>query len=306
MTIAVKKNVLAGSGARKSLRYGWEQVPRAFLVTGLSDTTQAVYPSALAAATAADSTFALGQRHPTTGMTLCVAQDVEFTPEGPHAVKVTMTYKRNESVDETTGGGETKPCEIEVGATLQQESTNVDVNGSVMQISYTPTGESMSVPYKGTVSVMRPRRTLTFSRTEATSPAYKASQYVGKVNSGSWPGIETAATAREYLAPASSGGATTAARATPSRILSRTPLTPRIRGMRSCTQSTRRRAGRRRASTILYGRPISATAATGGADSRCIRPSISTDSNYSVRRMTTWETELRATCTSTATSAARQ
>jgi hypothetical protein len=199
MTIAVKKNVLAGSGARKSLRYGWEQVPRAFLVTGLSDTTQAVYPSALAAATAADSTFALGQRHPTTGMTLCVAQDVEFTPEGPHAVKVTMTYKRNESVDETTGGGETKPCEIEVGATLQQESTNVDVNGSVMQISYTPTGESMSVPYKGTVSVMRPRRTLTFSRTEATSPAYKASQYVGKVNSGSWPGIETAATAREYL-----------------------------------------------------------------------------------------------------------
>ena len=80
---------------------------------------------------------------------------------------------------------------IEVGSTLSQVDTNLDVNGNILQTQYTypvdyketPEFAGKTINHAGMVARLIPEPTLQLTILEFESPLVKSSIYVGKINS---------------------------------------------------------------------------------------------------------------------------
>jgi hypothetical protein len=89
--------------------------------------------------------------------------------------------------------------QIQVGATLNQIETNIDVNGTRMSVAYTlPTpyqyddGDNFAagevITQGGLVPKYIPNPTIVLTKTLSYSPLSLAAQYVGKLNDDTWEG----------------------------------------------------------------------------------------------------------------------
>ena len=113
---------------------------------------------------------------------------------------------------EAVGGGQAKvrlvyeppkftPTEEEgaavvVGATVEQQSTYEDIDNVVLQVQYTSGGVTRyQTP---TVSVLRPKASLEFTRREDAGVLATSKAYVGKVNLAGWA-VDAGAAARTWL-----------------------------------------------------------------------------------------------------------
>jgi len=164
-------------GHRATLtRRGWENVARTATVSGVTGAAHERLKVATDALAAAGT--AIGSAHPSLpGVYL-----ESIAPEAltPGVIKLRLTYERPEAGQIA---GETL---IETGATLAEEETNKDINGTLLEVAHT-IGDT-SYLQGGTVSVARPRSTTVITRTETEDPDSKADYYVGKLNAGAFRG----------------------------------------------------------------------------------------------------------------------
>lgn len=120
------------------------------------------------------------------------------TPLSQDQMRVEVTYRVLPS--SSLPPGENEMPTITVGATVQEQETNLDINGEVMTVSHTYTEEEAAeLPKRpnqvtnddgtvteeqvGTINVNIPQLILKFSRREKRDPYDKAFEYVGYVNS---------------------------------------------------------------------------------------------------------------------------
>jgi hypothetical protein len=99
--------------------------------------------------------------------------------------RVTLEYALFLMLYELPHEGDTP--KIQVGSTVQEVATNMDVNGDQMFVSHTyPDGRT--VEQGGEVQIQVPQTVFRLSRKENSSPEARARAFVGTVNSGPWKG----------------------------------------------------------------------------------------------------------------------
>lgn len=121
----------------------------------------------------------------------------------PDAIELDVIYKeRSNRPDNPTFGI------LQLNCSVQQVSTNKDIDGNALTVTYTGDGSNVSPQaqavgtnwkiQQGTVSVLRPQSTKHFTRQENVDPSNKQRQFVGTVNAAGWAADPTAA-ARTWL-----------------------------------------------------------------------------------------------------------
>jgi hypothetical protein len=124
-----------------------------------------------------------------------LADEISATLISPTIARVSVTYRPLNFEAVPPSGGGTNEAELEVGASVQIEETNLDAAGNVLVVSAdVETVDENNEPYTETVAqevrVSRqvPNATIRFRRRENDSPFYKATEYVGTVNGVAWAG----------------------------------------------------------------------------------------------------------------------
>jgi len=150
-------------------------------VSGLRQSGQRMLTEACAAA----GIPALGDRHPS-DVTLIVRRK-SARPLGPDSARVTVEYA---PPDPLTQEPQEDPSQavhgvIEVGATVQQATTQLDVNGRQITVQHTyneGTAQQQTVVTGADVDIYVPQHILRATRRERYSPHDTAKKYVGRIN----------------------------------------------------------------------------------------------------------------------------
>lgn len=151
---------------------GWEGVTRIAIVHGLSGTTSAMLQTAIDKIDVPK----IGDEHPSLNNLFVETLSPESI--GQTSVKLRIDYTPEpQTLDEPIPGSTV------VGTTLSSAPFNTDFEGNVLKVTYTPAG-GVEQSQGGIVEGLRPETTITTVRKEASSPALKSKQYVGKLNSG--------------------------------------------------------------------------------------------------------------------------
>lgn len=182
-------NIEGGQGSRKFDRNGqiiWEYT-RVATISDLSsssdgDDIQADAVAALVSQEGGDIGIAY---YP--GRETCLLREFHTELISPSVVRVHLVYRDIIF----------NPAQIEVGASLAQVETNLDKDGNKITLSYTyPVGYKLdankageTITQGGFYTKLVPEATARYRRTELGSPLVKATQYVGRVNSGTFLGL---------------------------------------------------------------------------------------------------------------------
>jgi hypothetical protein len=153
---------------------------RTFIVTGLSGTASQRVMEALSVT----GIPAFREAHPTISGLVVASRDVNVIDQ--ENAQITCTYKS--LTIQLTPPSETSTPQITVGSSVQPKDINLDINGDLMVVEYTPEGEATAIEQTGTVSVMLPQTIYRYSRLEPSDPSSKSVTYTGKVNSTSFKG----------------------------------------------------------------------------------------------------------------------
>tara|TARA_Y100000310_G_C20662497_1_gene805545 strand:+ start:380 stop:1156 length:777 start_codon:yes stop_codon:yes gene_type:complete len=129
----------------------------------------------------------------------CYLRDISTDMVSTDTVRLRLRYTTSTATEQEY----TPPSmnSIEVGGTVSQQETNVNIDGLKMTVSHTFAADyeydddwrSTTKPQDGTVTKLVPEISLIYSRSEAYSPADLAAWFVGKVNDGGWTYHSTAA-----------------------------------------------------------------------------------------------------------------
>ena len=154
---------------------------RHFMVSGLTGSADSRYFAALVA----PDIPSFNDAHPGNGALLAIERTAAL--EGIGIARVSIVYRP--ATAEQQVADDTQLPTIEVGATVQVDETNVDVNGEALEVIFNQTdvdedGTATVEPKEqtGTVEKQLPQVTMTFSRKEEDSPHAKAIIYVGTLN----------------------------------------------------------------------------------------------------------------------------
>lgn len=135
-----------------------------------------------------------GEVHPTIPLLRCSTR--EATPLDTSKVQIVCTYEIWNSKIQTAD--ENQKCQIEVGGTVQEESTNFDKDGNLMEVTHRyvdldnkpiliddGTGNQIAKVGKAPAEVNKqiPMMVKKFSRKEIGDPSLKAQDFLGSVNS---------------------------------------------------------------------------------------------------------------------------
>ena len=182
MAITVNNNVSDGVSYRKSLdTFSYVEVIRVEGVTG---------PNAARARKAADragfSKFdSKTKKHPSIrGLVATNVESRAISGGDASIFEVTVTYEPP-LAEEGTSAQETL---FEVGAVAIQETTNKDVNGKIISVSYTNNSANppVTTPQNGTISVLKPQVVARGTFTQTGSPLNDSLKFTGKVNAGTF------------------------------------------------------------------------------------------------------------------------
>ena len=131
----------------------------------------------------------VGAPHPT--RVTALLRDFQADAVSQSAVKIRMTYR-----DSTFG-----PPRIEVGASLSQVESNVDINGYPIVLRYkypddyktnparVVDGVGVTLEQGGMYTKLTPEASVKYQQLELESPLVKATQYVGSVNDAIFLGL---------------------------------------------------------------------------------------------------------------------
>lgn len=126
-----------------------------------------------------------GDPHPAVPGIICLSRTARLANDKGHC-EVFLDYGVPDVL--TSDPSDTAPPQIEVGATVQEVDTGLDVNGTVMSVVYNPplapgeVGPAIPVTQTGTVRKQIPSVYFRFRRREPNSPGDKAKFYVGTMN----------------------------------------------------------------------------------------------------------------------------
>lgn len=123
-----------------------------------------------------------GDPHPAVPGIICIGRTARMTNDKGHC-EVYLDYGVPDVL--TSDPSDTAPPQIEVGATVQEVETALDVNGATMKVGYfVDDGTALILEEQtGTVRKQIPSVYFRFRRREPNSPGDKAKQYVGTMNS---------------------------------------------------------------------------------------------------------------------------
>ena len=181
----LKWDTTAGSGQRGTFTTDGWRVTRTATVSGLNTVGQAKYNQAKNSLG-----VQLGAPHPSLPDLFASNIDVDLRPNDIAICRV--NYEPKQDVDKTDPGPES--YQITFGATMVQEQVNTDRDGKIIVVKYIDYDGVTRDKIAGkqyqqslTVSTLRPQTTVTYRRTETTSPGAKAREYIGKTNVGPCP-----------------------------------------------------------------------------------------------------------------------
>jgi len=185
--MAVKLDIIDGNRGRLD-HIGWE-FERIATVTGLTGDGHAkIY-----AASTVSGMPILGALHPS--VPYCYLMEKNAESIDSETVRFRLLYRTSRRLMDT----------IEVGGTLSQGETNLDINGNVMITTYTYPTDHPIENYRGLqkaqseiVSKLLPEHSIVISRLEFANPSPRAKDYVGMVNDGAWS-LDMSAAPRTWL-----------------------------------------------------------------------------------------------------------
>lgn len=164
----VTLGMVGGEGASLSLRNGWS-IERRATVSGLESSGYAKLREAVMHV----DMPRLRSAHPTIPSLRLEA--LEPRAVSADTVEVRLIYRQS-------GAASGEDTLIEVGSTVTQEYTDVDITGKQVTVKW------QDVETGGLIDVLRPRHTVTFRQTETSDPSKKSRQYVGTANDKEWRG----------------------------------------------------------------------------------------------------------------------
>lgn len=172
------------AGASVAIGSDGVSVHRAFIVDGLSGNAD----KRLFDATQHSDIPRRGQAHPS--IPGVRADTITAVPCENSDTKALVTVEYKQVGGEWGEADETQPAQISVGATVQEEETNKDIDGNQIIIYYTTmtetAGEIVTAEkpsQTGTIQMQVPHVVFRFVRREASDPSEKARLFVGTVNS---------------------------------------------------------------------------------------------------------------------------
>lgn len=177
MAITVKGPLLEGDGASgdgKSL-----DCSEAYIVYDVNDLTENTRKFT---AMFHNDVPDYGEAHPYSPTLIVAKKSVEAM--SPTQYKVICTYGLFNS---KVVPDDTQACSVRAGITVQSFTTNQDINGDPLTVTYTPTGGD-PISRNGTADIDIPMLTLEFSRLEADFPIGKALIYSETTNADSFLG----------------------------------------------------------------------------------------------------------------------
>ena len=177
MAITIVTSDMVSGGTGRLTNKGWE-VQRKATLTGVGGVGHAQLYNAVQDYAADINGAALGAAHPT--IPNIYLNEISPKSIGPAQVELLLRY------GVATPGSDSGPLgelQISVSSVGTQKETSNDADGALMAVKRTtdvPTGAQQW--QTGTVSVLRPLHTLTYTRREASAPDGKGASYVGKIN----------------------------------------------------------------------------------------------------------------------------
>ena len=206
MAITVSRIDLMDGNSTLKGKEGWK-ITRVALVEGLEGTPLSDRGAAAIEAVISEVGDVL-TAHPDRPFTFIDSFSVNLVAN--FCAKVNIMYAESRGGG---GGNDVEDWQIEVGATLAQEQSNLDFEGNLMeQVAYTyPTPyypntdkEGWTDRQGGTVSKLVPGVSMTITHREYASPGDKAREWVGKVNAAGWS-VDPNAPARAWLCASITG-----------------------------------------------------------------------------------------------------
>ncbi len=173
------EDLIDGNSGTNILRKGWTFV-RMYKVSGLTGDGFAKVKSAYNE----PDIPKLGDTHPDEPSV--IVKETNIVSVASDTVEIAVKYAAPDLLQPSTTS-----VIIEVGSTLSQVDTNIDVNGNILQTQYTypllyaetPEFAGKTINHAGMVPRLIPEPTLRLTRLEDESPLIKSSIYVGKINS---------------------------------------------------------------------------------------------------------------------------
>lgn len=162
---------------------GW-RATRIAKLGGLTNASQAAIYAAMNSSSITTSTGErmpqYGDPHP--GIPGIAVLDIEVGQVDKGIVEVAIQYGVPDLT--LTPPSDTAPPQIEVGATVQEVETALDVNGNIMTVGkFVDTGDALVLEIQtGTVRKQIPSVYFRFQRREPYSPGDKARRFVGTMN----------------------------------------------------------------------------------------------------------------------------
>jgi len=179
--MAVVLDIIDGHTGRKT-SWGWEEIERIAKVSGVTGSGH----SRIIEAAETSGMPRMGDSYP--GLKGCYLYEIRPIPDASDIIKFSLLYKMIFDYDI-----------VEVGATLSQVETNMDVYGALISVSYTypatygKEGSDDRLNIAGTTDVTGkalakylPDHRISVHKLELVNPSAKALDYVGYVNSGPW------------------------------------------------------------------------------------------------------------------------
>lgn len=158
---------------------GWKELTRTAIIQGLTGDGDARLDAALEVSGMPE----IGDAHPH----VSDLKLKEIRPEAatPSVVKVRLVYRRLEPTSWENPQDNPDYMNIQVGTTVSQVQSNLDVDGNPITVSYTPSGES-EVTVSSLVTKTESRSTIVIERRESSSPGDNSREYTNTVNIAGW------------------------------------------------------------------------------------------------------------------------
>lgn len=173
MAIEVTADLVSGGGMSET-KDGM-QCQRHFMVTGIEGEASKIEYLALQA----DGIPKLRDAHPSVPKMFCDSRST--SPKDPQTVEITCHYKQPTRASDRNAGDKAQP-QIQIGASVVTQSTNLDADDNVMECERRNTADSTTVKQPVMAQVQVPQIVLRLQRKEENSPHAKARDYVGRVN----------------------------------------------------------------------------------------------------------------------------
>ena len=136
----------------------------------------------------------IGTPHPAvSSMRVARVEAKPITSDTPNSMMVTVQYEQLQPDQQPPN--EAQLPQVQVGSSVENTVTQKDVTGAQITVSHTYNetdengdGVTRTETQGGEVEYQVPSTSVTFSRREGQSPAYKSRLFVGKTNAGSFGG----------------------------------------------------------------------------------------------------------------------